>query len=291
MRFSYAESMTNPAFYAPLAQAAEAAGFHSMIVPDSICYPKVSDSKYPYTPDGDRSFLEDKPFIEPFALIPALGMVTSKLCFNTFVVKLPIRNPVLTAKLASSVAVLTNNRFGFGVGVSPWPDDYRIVGTPWERRGRRMDEMIEIIRGLSGGGFFEYHGEIFDIEAMKICPVPSKPLPILIGGHSESALKRAARLGDGWMHAGGDPADLERMIARIHDLRREFGRQHLPFEVHVISLDAYSVDGVKKLADVGVTDCIVGFRNAYQMEQDAETLDQKIAMINWYAGEIISRKT
>ncbi len=287
MRFSYAESMTNPAFYAPLAQAAEAAGFHSMIVPDSICYPKVSDSKYPYTPDGDRSFLEDKPFIEPFALIPALGMVTSKLCFNTFVVKLPIRNPVLTAKLASSVAVLTNNRFGFGVGVSPWPDDYRIVATPWERRGRRMDEMIEIIRGLSGGGFFEYHGEIFDIEAVKICPVPSKPLPILVGGHSESALKRAARLCDGWMHAGGDPADLERMIARIHALRREYGREHLPFEIHVISLDAYSVDGVKKLADIGVTDCIVGFRNAYQMEQDTETLDQKIAMINWYAGEII----
>lgn len=150
-----------------------------------------------------------------------------------------------------------------------------------------MDEMIEIIRGLSGGGFFEYHGEIFDIEAVKICPVPSKPLPILVGGHSESALKRAARLCDGWMHAGGDPADLERMIARIHALRREYGREHLPFEIHVISLDAYSVDGVKKLADIGVTDCIVGFRNAYQMEQDTETLDQKIAMINWYAGEII----
>lgn len=289
MRFSYAESMTNPAFYAPLAQAAEAAGFHSMIVPDSICYPKESDSKYPYTPDGDRSFLEDKPFIEPFALIPALGMVTSKICFNTFVVKLPIRNPVLTAKLASSVAVMTNNRFGFGVGVSPWPDDYRIIGTPWERRGRRMDEMIEIIRGLCAGGFFEYHGEIFDIEPIKICPVPTKPLPILIGGHADAALKRAARYGDGWMHAGGDPAELERMIARIHELRREYGRAHLPFAVHVISLDAYAVDGVKKLEDIGVTDCIVGFRNAYQMEQDTETVEQKVAMIDWFAKEVIAK--
>ena len=154
MRFSYAESMTNPQLYAPLAKAAEETGFHSMIVPDSICYPKVSDSKYPYTPDGNREFLEDKPFIEPFSLIPALGAVTDRLRFNTFVVKLPIRNPVLTAKQASSVAVLTGNRFGFGVGISPWPDDYRIVGQPWERRGRRMDEMIEIIRGLCRGGFF-----------------------------------------------------------------------------------------------------------------------------------------
>jgi probable F420-dependent oxidoreductase len=289
MRFSYAESMTTPAFYAPLAKAAEAAGFHSMIVPDSICYPKESDSKYPYTPDGDRGFLEDKPFIEPFALIPALGMVTSTLCFNTFVVKLPIRNPVLTAKQASSVAVMTNNRFGFGVGVSPWPDDYRIVGTPWEHRGRRMDEMIAIIRGLCAGGFFEYHGEIFDIESVKICPVPTKPLPILVGGHSDSALKRAARLGDGWMHAGGDATELERMIGRIRELRREHGREHLPFEIHVIAFDAYSTDGVKKLEDIGVTDCIVGFRNAYQMEQDTETVEQKVAALNWYAGEIIAK--
>lgn len=289
MRFSYAESMTNPAFYAPLAQAAETAGFDSMIVPDSICYPKESDSKYPYTPDGDRGFLEDKPFIEPFALIPALGMVTTKLCFNTFVVKLPIRNPVLTAKQASSVAVMTNNRFGFGVGVSPWPDDYRIVGTPWERRGRRMDEMVEIIRGLSGGGFFEYHGQIFDIEPIKICPVPTKPLPILIGGHSDSALKRAARLGDGWMHAGGDPADLERMIGRVRELRREYGRDRLPFDIHVISFEAYTTDGVKRLEEIGVTDCIVGFRNAYQMEQDTETVEQKVTALNWYAGEIIAK--
>jgi probable F420-dependent oxidoreductase len=288
MRFSYAESMTTPAFYAPLARAAEAAGFHSMIVPDSICYPKTSDSKYPYTPDGNREFLEDKPFLEPFALIPALGVVTTRIRFNTFVVKLPIRNPVLTAKQASSVAVLTNDRFGFGVGVSPWPDDYRIVGQPWERRGRRMDEMIEIIRGLCAGGFFEYHGEIYDIEPIKICPVPDKPLPILVGGHSDAALRRAARLGDGWMHAGGDPADLEKMIARIHALRREYGRDHLPFEVHVISLDAYAVDGVKRLESMGVTDAIVGFRNAYQMEQDTETLEQKVAAIHWYAGEILA---
>jgi probable F420-dependent oxidoreductase len=289
MRFSYAESMTNPAYYGPLAKAAEAAGFHSMIVPDSICYPKTSDSKYPYTPDGNREFLEDKPFIEPFALIPSLGAVTTRLCFNTFVVKLPIRNPVLTAKQAASVAVLTDNRFGFGVGVSPWPDDYRIVGVPWERRGKRMDEMIEIIKGLCAGGFFEYHGEIFDIEAIKICPVPTKPLPILIGGHGDAALKRAARLGDGWMHAGGDPVEMERMIARIHELRRQYGRDHLPFEIHVISFDAYTVDGVRKLEAMGVTDVIVGFRNAYQMEQDTETVEQKVAAINWYASEIIAK--
>ena len=128
MRFSYAESMCDPSHYLPLAIAAEQAGYTSFCVPDSIAYPRDSDSKYPYTPDGDRHFLEDRPFIEPFSLIPAMGAVTERLRFTTFVVKLPIRQPVLVAKSAASVAVLTGNRFGFGVGLSPWPEDYRICG-------------------------------------------------------------------------------------------------------------------------------------------------------------------
>src|SRR5882672_8727472 len=101
MRFSYAESMTDPSFYLPLARAAEEAGFTSFVVPDSICYPRDSDSTYPYTDDGNREFLEDKPFIEPFSLIPAMAAVTERLRFTTFVVKLPIRNPVLVAKQAT----------------------------------------------------------------------------------------------------------------------------------------------------------------------------------------------
>ena len=136
MRFSYAESMCDPSHYLPLARAADEAGWTSFIVPDSICYPQVSDSKYPYTPDGKREFLEDKPFIEPFSLIPAMAAVTQRLRFTTFVVKLPIRHPVLVAKSASSVAVLTGNRFGFGVGTSPWPEDFQVCGQDWKSRAR-----------------------------------------------------------------------------------------------------------------------------------------------------------
>ena len=288
MRFSYAESMCDPSHYIPLAIAADRAGWSSFIVPDSICYPEVSDSKYPYTPDGDRSFLEDKPFIEPFTLIPALGAVTERLRFTTFVVKLPVRHPVLVAKQATSVAVMTNNRFGFGVGVSPWPDDFRILDQPWKGRGKRMDEMIEIIRGLAGGGFYEFHGEHYDVESIKICPVPTEPIPFLIGGHSDAALMRAARLGDGWMHAGGDPSELERMIARLHELRAEYGRAHEPFEVHVISFDGYTVDGVRRLADIGVTDVIVGFRNPYE-GPDTMPLEHKTDAVRRFADDVIAK--
>ena len=286
MRFSYAESMCDPSHYLPLALAAEQAGWTSFCVPDSIGYPEVSDSTYPYTPDGNREFLDGKPFIEPFSLIPAMGAVTERLRFTTFVMKLPIRLPMLVAKSAASVAVLTGNRFGFGVGLSPWPEDFAVTGQDWKSRGPRMDEMIDIVRGLTAGGFFEYHGKYYDIASIKISPTPSEPIPILIGGHAEPALRRAARVGDGWMHAGGDGEQLQTLLSRLKELRTEHGRERDSFEVHVISLDAYSLDGIKRLEDLGVTDAIVGFRNAYQA--DTQTIDHKIDALRRYADEIIA---
>ena len=289
MRFSYAESMTDPSFYAPLARAAEEAGYDSMVVPDSICYPLHASSRYPFTPDGSREFLEDKPFIEPFSLIPALGAVTTRLRFVTFVVKLPVRSPVLVAKQATSTAVLTGNRLVLGVGTSPWREDYEVLGVPWADRGRRMDEELAIIRGLSAGGYFEYHGEIFDLPPVKIAPVPSEPIPVLIGGHGDAALRRAARAGDGWLHGGGDAAELPRLLARLGEFRRREGTAGRPFEVHVISMDAYSPGGVRRLEEQGVTDAIVGFRWPYQTGPDREPLADKLAKLRAFADDVITK--
>ncbi len=288
MRFSYAESMTDPSFYGPLACAAEEAGYHSMVIPDSICYPLHATSTYPYNPDGSREFLEDKPFLEPFSLIPALGAVTSRLRFTTFVVKVPIRNPVLLAKQATSTAVLTGGRLSLGVGTSPWREDYDVLGVEWANRGRRLDESIAILRGLAGGGYFEYQGKDFTVPAVKIAPVPAEPIPVLIGGHADAALRRAARLGDGWMHAGGDPADLPRLLGRLTELRRSEGVER-PFEVHVISMDAYSVDGVRRLEELGVTDVIVGFRWPYTTGPDTEPLSQKLDNLRRFADAVIAK--
>ncbi|MGE5133994.1 MAG: TIGR03619 family F420-dependent LLM class oxidoreductase [Gemmatimonadota bacterium] len=288
MRFSYAESMTDPTFYGPLARAAEEAGYDSMVIPDSICYPRHSESVYPFNPDGTREFLEDKPFLEPFSLIPALGAVTSRLRFVTFVLKLPVRNPVLVAKQATSTAVLTGGRLVLGVGSSPWREDYEVLGVPWERRGQRMDESMAIIRGLSAGGYFEHHGEIYDVPSIKISPVPAAPIPLLIGGHGEVALRRAARSGDGWLHGGGNPADLPGLLARLAQLREEEGTAGKPFEVHVISMDAYTADGVRRLEDQGVTDVIVGFRWPYETGPDQEPLATKVASLRRYAETVIA---
>ena len=289
MRFCYAESMTDPSFYAPLARAAEDAGYDSMVIPDSICYPETSQSVYPFNPDGTREFLEDKPFLEPFSLIPALGAVTKRLRFITFVLKLPVRHPVLVAKQATSTAVLTGNRLVLGVGTSPWREDYEVLGVPWQRRGQRMDEELAILRGLSAGGFFEFHGEVFDIPSIKLAPVPSEPIPVLIGGHGEAALRRAAAAGDGWLHGGGKPSDLPALLTRLAELRAECGTAGRPFEVLVISADAYSVDGIRRLEEQGVTEVIVGFRWPYHVGPDTEALQPKLDSLRRYADDVIAK--
>jgi probable F420-dependent oxidoreductase len=288
MRFSYAEAMTDASFYGPLAQAAEAAGYTSMTIADSLIYPRESDARYPYTDAGDREFLEDKEFIEALTLVTHLAAVTSTLRFTPFVLKLPVRPPVLVAKQVGSIAWLSGNRLGLGVGLSPWPEDFVAMGVPWAKRGKRMDECIDVLRGLTSGEFFEFHGDFYDIPAMKQTPAPTEPVPVLVGGHSDAALRRAVRRGDGWMHGGG-PDDLDELLDRLASIRKEEGDTRPDFEVHVISLDAYDPDGVKRLEDKGVTDCIVGFRLPYIEGPDTEPLDKKIRHLESFAEKVIAK--
>lgn len=289
MRFTFAEAMTDPHFYAPLAQAAEKAGYEGFTIPDSLAYPRESDATYPYTPDGDRSFLEDKAFIETFIQAAALGAVTTSIRFTPFVVKLPVRPPALVAKQAASVAYLTNNRFALGVGTSPWPEDYDFMGVDFARRGKRMNECMDIIRGLTSGEYFEFHGEFYDIPEIKMTPAPTEPIPLLVGGHADAALRRAVVRGDGWMHGGGPPEELDELLDRITEIRKEEGKENSPFEIHVISMDAYTPDGCKRLEDRGITDVIVGFRVPYIVGEDTEPLQKKIDNLNWYADNVIAK--
>ena len=289
MRFAYLETMTNPAFMKPLAIAAEEAGYDAFAVPDSILYPEHADTQYPYLADGMREFIEDKPFVDCLTLVSHLSAVTDRIKFTTDVMKLPLRHPVLMAKQLTSTATLADGRINFGVGLSPWREDYDALDVPWNKRGKRLDECIEIIQGLSSGDYFSYEGEIFQVPSIKLCPVPQNRIPILIGGHSEPALRRAVRIGDGWIHAGGDADDLATLLDRVNALRREAGKQNDPFEVHVISMDGYTPDGVKRLEDLGVTDILVGLRNSYTKEQDSEKLEDKIAKLRGYAEHVIAK--
>ena len=224
---------------------------------------------------------------EAFVLASALSAVTSTLRLNFFVLKLPIRPPALVAKQVGSLNALFDHRLGLGVGTSPWPEDYELMGVPFARRGKRMDECIDIIRGLTSGDYFEYHGEFYDIAKTKMSPAPSAPIPILIGGHADAALRRAAR-NDGWMHGGGDGEELDTMLTTLARYRAEAGRTG-DFEIHVISMDAYTPDGIKRLEDKGVTDVIVGFRLPYIKGPDPEPLQNKIDNLERFAERVVAK--
>ena len=140
------------------------------------------------------------------------------------------------------------------------------------------------------GDYFGFKGEFYDIPEIKLCPVPTKSVPILIGGHSNLALKRAAKLGDGWISAGLSLKDTEIMISKINDYRNEFGTMNHPnFQFQVMGEAAYSPDGVRELEELGATEVIVAFRNAYEGGPDQRTLEGMIAEINWYADEVIKK--
>ena len=291
MRFVAAIAMTDPAFIVPMAQTAEEAGYDAIAVPDSIAYPRTSDSTYPYTPDGSREFLEHKPMLEPLVAIATMAAATERIRFVTNVLKLPIRHPVIFAKELTTLAVLSGERVAVGVGSSPWPDDYEIVELPWAGRGKRFDECIDIVRGLATGEYFAFDGEHYHFPAIKLNPTPVGPIPILIGGHGEASLKRAARIGDGWMSAGMSDEQLTTTLARLRELRQEYGRADVPFEIHAISMDSFSVDGVRRLADQGVTHTMGGFSaaNPYSCDPDTEPLQAKLDALRTYADNVMAR--
>jgi probable F420-dependent oxidoreductase len=286
VRFHYQIGMCEASHYIPLAQAAEAAGYHGITVPDSVCYPEHASSKYPYNADGSREFLESVPFIESLIAVTAMAAVTSKIRFATFVYKLAIRQAAIVAKQVQSIQQLSGNRLDFGVGISPWEEDFAVAQVPWAKRGKRLDEQIDIIRGLGSGEYFAYEGEIHQIPSAKMNPVPTQATPILIGGHSEVALKRAAR-NDGWMCAGASMDELTALIGRLDELREEMEVTDRPFKVFTTGANAFTREGIEQLEAIGVTDVVIGFRDLYAMEADVD-VPVKIDQLKWYAAEFMN---
>ena len=286
MDFQIAEAMCDIDHYLPLAQAADEAGFGVFSLGDSILFPEVAQGKYPYTPDGTREFLDSTPFIDPFQLFAAMSVVTQNIKFSVGVLKLPIRDPVLTAKQVSSLSVFTNERFILGVGLSPWIEDFQACGQDWDSRGKRMDEEIQIIQGLMRGEYFEWKSEYYDIPRIKMCPSPTKCPPVVIGGHSKPAYRRAAQYADGVNFVSLTEDELVERLAIVNDLRKEYGRENEEFIVQA-GIPAFSIDDMKRLEDKGVTTLGVGYRNPYK--PDRMTLQQKLDWVRRFGDEVIAK--
>lgn len=239
-----------------LAGTAQECGFSSVALPDSLFYSETVSADYPYTPDGSRFWDAQTPWVDPLVATAAMGAVTSEIGFYTSVLKLGSRNPVLLARQVGSVAVLTGGRFGLGLGVGWSPEEFEWCGAPYEHRGKRVDEAIEVLRLILGGGMVEYHGRFFDFDKLQMSPAPGRPVPFYIGGHTEVALRRAATVGDGWASAMMKFDDLRDTIERLRALRAEYGRAELPFEYQAVCVDRFGLDGYRQQPEIGVTDVI-----------------------------------
>jgi probable F420-dependent oxidoreductase len=257
MKYSCSVVFSSVDHLLPIAKTAEEVGFDSIVLPDSLFYMEKAVADYPYTADGSRMWDENTPWVDPLVLAGAMGAVTSTLRFYTSVLKLGSRNPLLLARQVGSVANLTNNRFGFGVGIGWAPEEFEWCGVPFKRRGARVDEMIEVLKLVLGGGMVEFHGYFYDFDRLQMSPAPSEPVPFYVGGHTDVALRRAARVGDGWSSAMMTAEQLRDTVGKLDALRAEYGREELPFEIQAVCIDKFGVDGHRELAEIGLTHNIV----------------------------------
>jgi probable F420-dependent oxidoreductase len=216
-----------------------------------------------------------------------MAAVTTRLRFYTGVLKLAIRHPLLVAKTVGSAAVLSGNRVALGVGLGWIPEEFAWCGQDYESRGRRANEAIEVIRRVLGGGMVEYHGTYYDFGRLQMSPAPTAPVPIYVGGLSKAGLRRAARLGDGWISVMNTEAEIRGFVAELGRLRAELGRAHEPFEIKVTCTDVFDAGGCRRLEDLGVTDLITV--PWYLYGGDPQSLETKRASLERFAGAVIAK--
>jgi probable F420-dependent oxidoreductase len=286
MDFSVALPMLPPEHFLPLARAAEDAGFASIAVPESVFFPEAVSADYPYTADGGRFWSPETPFLDPFVAIPAMAAVTERIRFFTNVLKLGIRDPLLVAKTVSSAAAMADGRVGLGVGLSWIPEEFEWLGKNMRTRGARTDEAIDIIRLVCTGEWVEYHGKHYDFGRLMVRPVPTRPVPIYVGGLSEPGMRRAARTGDGWISVANTMDEVAGVVPRLAELREEFGRDG-EFEIKALCTDAFDEAGFTRMAEIGVTEAMVC--PWFYRPGDVESLEHQVESVLAFGEETVSR--
>lgn len=285
MQFCQALIGAPPLDWSRLAQACETAGFDAVAVSDHVIYPADLGSKYPYTADGTPLFSPDEDWPDPWVAIGAMSSVTSTLRFLTNVYVLPLRNPFVVAKAVGTAAYLSQGRVGLGIGAGWMAEEFELLEQPFARRGKRMDEMLDVIRALWAGGMVEYHGEFYDFDPVEMRPAPPAPVPIYVGGHSDAAFRRAARAGDGWLGVHYPVADLVEHCRTLQRAREDAGTADRPFEIIASPLAIPNGDLIEELEAEGVTTILTSAWMASGI--NAPELAQAEELIGTYAERFI----
>ena len=211
-----------------VAQATEAAGFDSVWVADHVVIPVKSDSTYPYH-NGGTPFGPEDGFLEAFTTLAMIAGATQRLRVGTSVLVLPMRDPILTAKIAATLDVRSGGRLVLGIGAGWWREEFDALSAPFDGRGARMDEQIALMRALWTGDPVKFHG--LDPVCCRPAPVQAGGPPILVGGMSTAAVSRAARIGNGWHAVGASPEQIVGTRQRLAEAAKKAGRS--PSEIPV----------------------------------------------------------
>jgi probable F420-dependent oxidoreductase len=253
VKFWQVVSFSEPEQLVEIARAAEEAGFHGVLLADHVFFPGNLRSRYPYSEDGKPAFDGTTPFPDPWTTIAAMSSVTTRLHFATMVFILPLRNPLELAKTLGTLALLSNGRVVLGAGAGWIREEYDTLGVPFETRGKRMEEMVTVMRQAWTGRMVEHHGRFFEHGPLQMSPAPARSIPIYFGGISDVALSRAARLGQGWMGTGQTEAEAALYCRKLAELREQAGRAREPFETIVPLVVPPELELLRRLEGQGMT--------------------------------------
>jgi probable F420-dependent oxidoreductase len=285
MQFWHALPFMQPTDAIALAETSDATGYGGITIPDHLFYPRKLSSPYPYSEDGRPGFNEDTPWPDPWVLIAAMAARTQSIRFTTNVYIAPARDLFTVAKSVSTAAVLSSGRVALGVGAGWMREEFEQTGQDFETRGKRLDEMMGVLRRLWSGEWVEHHGEYYDFNELKISPVPDAPIPIWVGGHSPAALRRAALFGDGWIGVDYKVAEAEEVLGRLRRSLARAKREDEPFEI-ILALWAHiDADLCQKFGDLGVT----GFLCAPWMFVKETDIQSRIDAVKRFADEVIAK--
>ena len=268
-----------------IAVVADQYHWEAITLSDHVIHLETINTPYPYTEDGSRRWEAFTEWTDPWVMIGGLATITKQIRFTNNVFVLPMRNPFLAAKAVATAAVLSDDRITLTIGIGWSKDEFELLQQDFHNRGKRCDEMVAVMRKLWTGKMVEHHGEYYDFPPLEMNPAPKEYIPIWVGGMSKFALKRAARIGDGWISDFQTSEDIIQCINTIQELRKEYGRDHLPFEVLASPSDAFDIKGFSNLAKYGVSHILTQPWQFYF--GDTDKLSEQIEGIKRFSDDYI----
>lgn len=262
------------AHYAPLAVRAEALGLEAVWLADHVVTPLEYAKRYPYTATGDPGYLPETPLMDVAVTLGCLAAHTTRLRLGSGVLVLPLRNPFHVARSWAALQELSGGRAVLGIGTGWMEEEFVAIGEAFHGRGRRTDEMLDVIAALWSGQPVAHDGPEYPFPRVQFAGAPTTPVPLVFGGHAPPALARAARRGDGWFAPNVPLERTRELTGRLDQFRVEAGRGDLPF-VHYVRLPAGATsDDARRYADAGYDHAVLSpFRQLPAGAQLSHRLD------------------